>query len=138
MRHTLEHPRRAPWMGLALLAIGAALVATACGGGSDAPGAEPIAVPGVAVFTVDGDLFVQEDAFVGRLVSAGEASEVLSPSLAPAGNGVAYVLLSEDEQGRTSSELRLVASAGGGERTLLAPQGPGEFFWTPRWAPPQI
>ncbi len=133
MRRHVEVPRRVPWAGVALLAI-CAVVLAACGGAPDGPGIDPLAVPGVAVFTSDGDLFVQEDGVVGRLVSAGEDSEVLSPALAPAGNAVAYVLLREDAQGRTSSELRLIASAGGGERTLLAPQQAGEFFWTPRWA----
>jgi Tol biopolymer transport system component len=134
--------RRATWcgrrngLGLAAMLTLAALAAS-CGGGSDGGGDDAsrgLGVPGVAVFTVGPDLYIEQDGAVRPLLTVPESSSVayLSPAIAPDGGEVAYVSFDDSVSG-LGSAIRVV-DLEGNDRALAAPDEPSEFYWTPRWS----
>lgn len=122
------------WL-VTMLALAA--LAAACGGGSDDGDDEVVrglGVPGVGVFTMGPDLYLEQDGAVRPLRTVPQNSSVayLSPAIAPDGAEVAYVSF-DDSVASLRSEIRVV-DLDGNDRALATPDEASEFYWTPRWA----
>ena len=141
-----------------LLAAAALLVAgvttVACGSeappiGQSAPSPPPtpaadagkaLGVPGLSVYSVGGDLQLERNGDLRKLVVAPSLNvSYLSPRISPDGQAVAYVRLaifSGSGAATVLSDIR-VADLEGGGRVVVTPRGEGAFVWAPQWSADQ-
>lgn len=131
----------------------AGVLLAACGsGGDDTPGpsepeaggppsgapdpARALGVPGLSVYSLGGDLQLEQDGALRTLLVAPDLSvSYLSPRISPDGTQVAYAQFTT-ASGRVRSEILMSPLSGGeGEIVRQAGEEAGEFFWTPQWSP---
>ncbi len=128
-----------------LLIATAALGLAACGGGSDGDGGDGdprqaarngLGVPGLTVFTLGGDILVQEGDQIRALLVAEGTVSYLSPVVSPDRSEVAYVLFDQKVglDADISSDLHII-DLDGDDRAVVIHEQRAEFFWTPRWSP---
>lgn len=118
-----------------VMAVLAALLATACGGGEpERPAALP--VPGLAAFTIGVDLWLREDGEERLIVEADEGRQVLSPAISPDGQRIAFVFfrVTSSADAVVGADLA-VWDADDGVRIVLEHGERSEYFWNPRWTP---
>ncbi len=119
--------------GLAAALLTASLL-TACGGGE---AERRIPAPGLFVYTVGVDLWIQDEAGARLLIAAGPDQQLLEPALSPDGRQVAYVVfqLTPAEGATIGTDLAVAALADPQPALVIQHTQAGEYVWTPRWTP---
>ena len=100
----------------------------------DQPGPD-LRVPGLAVYTVGADIWLQRGAYAERLIEGSQRINLFTPTLAPAGDRVAYVRFDQapGNVGDIGSDLHVYDIIGLDTPMRVHAQA-GEFFWTPAWS----
>ncbi len=117
--------------------IAAVLALSACGAGADGDVERPIPVPGLLVFTVGVDLWIQDEQGARLLISAEQDQQLMMPAISPDGRRLAFVVfqLTQAEGTSVGSDLALTSLDGLDSRVLVEHGRQGEFVWSPRWSP---
>jgi len=125
-------------VGLATAMTAFAILLVGCGGaGEPDRGERRIPVPGLLVFTVGVDLWVQDDDGARLLIAAEQDQQLLHPAISPDGTRVAFVVfqLTHPEGMTIGTDLAVSDIDDPTQRIVLARDGAAEFVWNPRWTP---
>ena len=108
----------------------------ACGSG-DSGAERRIPVPGLLVFTVGVDLWIQDEDGPRLLIAAAQDQQLLHPAISPDGTRVAYVVfqLTHAEGATIGTDLAVSSIADPSQQIVTARNAAAEFFWNPRWTP---
>ncbi|MCY3568027.1 MAG: hypothetical protein OXH38_05330 [Chloroflexi bacterium] len=115
-----------------------AILLVGCGGASEPDLPERrIPVPGLLVYTVGVDLWIQDENGPRLLIAAGQDQQLLHPAISPDGTRVAYVVfqLTHAEGTTIGTDLAVSNIDNPAQRVVLARDGAAEFVWNPRWTP---
>lgn len=115
-----------------------AVLLVGCGGAGEPDLAERrIPVPGLLVFTVGVDLWIQDDDGARLLIGAGQDQQLLHPAVSPDGTRVAYVVfqLTHAEGATIGTDLAVSNINDPAQQIVVAREGAAEFIWNPRWTP---
>ena len=127
-----------PALSLAAALSAFAILLVGCGGASESDhGERRIPVPGLLVFTVGVDLWIQDEEGPRLLIAAGQEQQLLHPAISPDGTQVAYVVfqLTHAEGATIGTDLAVSNINEPTQRTVVARDGAAEFVWNPRWTP---
>lgn len=92
-----------------------------------------LGVPGLSVYSVGGDLQLEQDGDLRKLVVAPELNiTYLSPRISPDGRQVVYARFTTGAN--VTSDIH-ITNLNGESRIVRQPSGEAEFFWTPQWSP---
>ncbi len=134
MMHTAMHIAMRTAAALAVAMLSGALLA--CGSG-DTGAERRIPVPGLLVYTVGVDLWIQDEDGSRLLIAAAQDQQLLHPAISPDGTRVAYVVfqLTHAEGATIGTDLAVSSITEPSQQVVTERSAAAEFFWNPRWTP---
>lgn len=119
------------------LIVAAGLLFAACGGDGDGDIERRIPVPGLLVFTLGIDLWIQDEDGARLWLAAKQDQQLLMPAISPDGKRVAFVVfqLTQAEGTSVGSDLAVADLDDPRPVFLFKHEQQGEFAWSPRWMP---